>query len=543
MANSSAFGAFSRFAVPLGIVWTLAIVGSLAWNVHEQKLTTIELAKAQARESFDKDVAYRLWNAKHWGVYVRVQDGTEPNAYLKEADRDLNTVSGERLTLVNPAYMTRQVFELIEKSSGFRGHITSLKPLRPQNAPDAWEAAALESFESGVKETASVEALEGTEYMRLIKPLVTEPECLKCHAEQGYKTGDVRGGISVAVPMAPLWEVSRERSRALWFGHGGIWGAGMAGIMGGTLLVHRQGRRRNVAEYLANVRTAALDQAANPIVITGRDGIIEYINPAFTRLTGFTIRDCQDKTPRILKSGKQDGLFYQSMWQLILTGHVWEGELTNRKKDGTLYTDDVTITPVKDMFGKIEHFIAVQQDVSLRKNAEYDSLSRAEELALPYQIGELIARAKNPGELLEGALDLLLKMQECTEGGKGIVFLMDHKAGGLRWAHSRGMFSPDFLEDEQFVPLGRCICGKAAQSGHVLVCDDCLSDPRHENRWMGMKNHGHYAIPLTAENRVLGVITLYTRTGVHSDPRRMEFLARLGAMIGSALARIPGTEL
>jgi len=132
-------------------------------------------------------------------VYVAVNDDTPPNPYLQHLlNRDIVTEQGQKLTLINPAYMTRQVYELAAQQYGAQGHITSLKPLRPQNAPDEWEKQCLEIFTSNSAEIYSIETIDHAEYLRLIYPMITEQRCLKCHAHQGYSVGDIRGGISVS---------------------------------------------------------------------------------------------------------------------------------------------------------------------------------------------------------------------------------------------------------------------------------------------------------------------------------------------------------
>ena len=120
------------------------------------------------------------------------------------------TPSDINLTLVNPAYMTRQVHELALEQYGNRGHITSLNPLRPENRADPWETKALCAFEEGVTEVSSLEVIGDLEYFRLMRPMVTEESCLKCHADQGYRVGDIRGGISVSVLMSPLRTIERR---------------------------------------------------------------------------------------------------------------------------------------------------------------------------------------------------------------------------------------------------------------------------------------------------------------------------------------------
>ena len=184
-------------------VWTGCITASLLWNLHEQREKIVEIARNSAELTLERDLIYRRWAAKQGGVYVPVSKYTPPNPYLNVPDRDIKTSSGIPLTLVNPAYMTRQVNEMAADVHGHQSRLSSLNPIRPENTPDPWETAALKSFEKGVKEAGSVERIAGEEYMRFMRPFLTEKDCLKCHASQGYKEGDIRGGISVSIPMGP----------------------------------------------------------------------------------------------------------------------------------------------------------------------------------------------------------------------------------------------------------------------------------------------------------------------------------------------------
>ncbi|HEX9872022.1 MAG TPA: PAS domain S-box protein [Candidatus Tectomicrobia bacterium] len=109
---------------------------------------------------------------------------------------------------------------------------------------------------------------------------------------------------------------------------------------------------------------AAIAQAADGIVITDAHGTIEYVNPAFTRMTGYHAEAVIGHNPRLLKSDRQDPSFYQDLWQTILAGQVWHGELSNRRHDSTCYLDKMSITPVCDVSGAITHFIAIKQDVT-----------------------------------------------------------------------------------------------------------------------------------------------------------------------------------
>ncbi len=127
---------------------------------------------------------------------------------------------------------------------------------------------------------------------------------------------------------------------------------------------------RKRAQEQLRLQAAALQSAANAILITNYEGIIMWVNAAFTRLTGYNVQEIVGQNPRLLKSGLQDAAFYQGLWGPIQAGQPWHGELINKRKDGTLYIDETTITPLTDPRGKITHFIAVKQDVTDRKQAE-----------------------------------------------------------------------------------------------------------------------------------------------------------------------------
>jgi len=127
--------------------------------------------------------------------------------------------------------------------------------------------------------------------------------------------------------------------------------------------------RRKVEEAL-HLQVSALKSAANSVVITDTKGIIQWVNPAFTKLTGYTADEVVGRNPRILKSDRQDNTLYEHLWKTILSGKVWHGEIVNKRKDGTLYNEEMTITPVVGGDGRIRNFVAVMQDVTEQNKAE-----------------------------------------------------------------------------------------------------------------------------------------------------------------------------
>ncbi len=123
-------------------------------------------------------------------------------------------------------------------------------------------------------------------------------------------------------------------------------------------------------EARMHLREAALEAAANAIIITDAEGHVQWMNPAFSSLSGYRFDELQGENPRLLKSGKQDPVVYQELWETIASGKVWRGELVNERKNGTLYHEEKTITPVRDPYGTITHYIAVSTDISERKWTE-----------------------------------------------------------------------------------------------------------------------------------------------------------------------------
>ncbi|MCC6698307.1 MAG: PAS domain S-box protein [Candidatus Hydrogenedentes bacterium] len=136
---------------------------------------------------------------------------------------------------------------------------------------------------------------------------------------------------------------------------------------------------RKRAEESLHVRSAAIDAAVNAVVITDTTGRIEWANSAFSTLTGYSLDEVIGRNPnKLIKSDAHDDAYYENMWTTILDGRVWRGEVINRKKDGTLYTEEMSITPVRDDAGAIVRFVAIKQDITERKRAE-ETLREAEE--------------------------------------------------------------------------------------------------------------------------------------------------------------------
>jgi PAS domain S-box-containing protein len=133
---------------------------------------------------------------------------------------------------------------------------------------------------------------------------------------------------------------------------------------------------------LIELQAAALKATANAVMITNKAGMVIWVNSAFEQLTGYTHAEIVGQSTRVLKSGQNSQALYEEMWRTILGGRIWRGELTNRRKDGSLYDEEMTITPVQDRKGEITHYIAIKLDISERRQAEANLLSLTERLSL-----------------------------------------------------------------------------------------------------------------------------------------------------------------
>lgn len=292
--TSRHFGRLRRQLIAAALGWTVLVGGSLGWNLHNEQHQTLELATREARIHFNKDLAFRRWATLHGGVYVPVDDRTPPSPWMAHIpDRDITTEGGQLLTLMNPAYMLRQVMAEYANDFGVRGRITSLKPLNPANAPDEWEAQVLRRFAAGeADEISELTQVDGKPHVRLMRVMVTEPGCLKCHAGQDYTIGDVRGGIGVSVPLEGYQAIQLRDSRIQSLTHGLIWLVGLGGIgFGGS-----RARRRMVEEVADEARLLELSHQNQMILNSAGEGIVSiddqcritFFSPSASRILGWS---------------------------------------------------------------------------------------------------------------------------------------------------------------------------------------------------------------------------------------------------------------
>ena len=207
-------------------VWLALIVTSFLWNYTNIIKEQEKIALESSRSFFEHIVITRLWNARHGGLYAPVTEKTRPNPYLDVPMRDIVVTDALTLTKINPAFMTRQISEVAQEQNGVQFHITSLNPIRPKNKPTEREENVLKEFEQGVEEKGVFFNVGEKSYYFYMAPLKTRKSCLTCHAKQGYKVDDIRGGISVISPYIMRIPVS-----SLLLGHALLGLVGLFGII------------------------------------------------------------------------------------------------------------------------------------------------------------------------------------------------------------------------------------------------------------------------------------------------------------------------
>ncbi len=237
--------------IALALLWTAAIGAAILYTVIEESAKLHEIAHGEARGIFDLMVDTRTWISRHGRIYREVTPETPPNPYLAVPDRDVGTTGGVALTMVNPSYATRQIGEIATERGHARIRITSSNPIRPGNSPLAWERPVLEAFEAGEREWAEFAAGDdGVPVYRYMAPLMTEEACLACHASQGYRVGDVRGALSIVIPVGKLFDARRSAHRRLVPAAFFLW------LLGVTLIAmdaRNQRRHRRLTDKLAEL--------------------------------------------------------------------------------------------------------------------------------------------------------------------------------------------------------------------------------------------------------------------------------------------------
>ncbi|MBF0352587.1 MAG: PAS domain S-box protein [SAR324 cluster bacterium] len=368
------------------LLWLGMTLGLMLWNIYQSQTQIKQMAMDGARTHFTKDQAFRAWANKHGGVYVPPTEKTPPNPWLEFLpERDVVTTGGKELTLMNPAYMLREMMRDFGALYGVPGRIVSDRPLNPDNFPDEWEQQALREFQQGKQEKIEFTEIDGKPYLRMMGAMITTAGCLKCHEHQGYQVGDVRGGVGLSLPMAPYLKIERDIKQTAVVSHLLIGLLGALAIWWSGQKVGRLIReRRRTEEHFQTI----VDNAPNAIFMKDLQGHFILVNRKFAEQFHRDVPDIIGKSDFDLlphdvarKLEERDRLVQQEQRPCSTEEQV-------SHKDG-LHTYLTYKFPMYDESGKLYAVCGVATDLTELKTLEKRILNEQERLKEAQQIAQI----------------------------------------------------------------------------------------------------------------------------------------------------------
>lgn len=517
-------------------------------NVYEvNKEYFKNIAYEEAKNNFEILKIFRLWNAQFNGIYVKSDGKLKPNKYLE--NNHIFSKEGELLIKINPAWMTKQVAELTNenKNGKYKYRITSLKPLNPENFPNEFEKEALLFFEKNLNEDYYFTINKELNNFNFMGKLSVDKSCLQCHGSQGYKEGEVRGGISISIPfdindlnqkemeyyyklqifliilvgiliyafiffftnkfyseqeklnqlkekyklMTDRYELATNSAKlGLWdwnlenneiyfsnvckemLGYEDnevenkleFWdknihpldkekvyedilnnqnkktnhfenihrlkhkdGSSVWILDRGKTIFDKNGKAIRMIGFHTNITKIknlemelsklkkVIEHSPISIVITDINGNIEYVNPHFTKVSGYSAKEAIGANPKVLKSEYTSSLEYRDLWETIINKKTWIGRFKNKAKDGTEFWESAIITPILDDSNQIINFLAIKQEITKEiylkeeiKNKEEMMIAQSRHAAMGEMISMIAHQWRQPISVISMACNNIL---------------------------------------------------------------------------------------------------------------------------------------
>lgn len=361
---------FRKYGLGL-IAFSTVMLAVFIWifiRWHNQE--TVQSAVQEARNYYALNQHYRVWNANLGGVYAAA-DKVIPNPYLDAPGRDLVLVDGTRLTLVNPAYMTRMVFERAAASpqNAIYCKLISLKPLNPDNAATPWEAEALRSMERDTSgEFTQLQEINGREYLQFLGAFVTTSPCLRCHEKQNYRVGDLRGAISISIPTANYRAREMELNQRVISAMLLLWGGFSLAWAG--LSKHRFDKEQ--ALQLSEERNRTFfDLSPSGILMIDPDGAIVVANRRAHEMFGYPPDEIVGKHYQELVSDAEREAAGARLMELI-SGEALNNTTEDRhflRRDGSSFWGNVGGQRLEDRNGRLLSVLSVITDITPMRQA------------------------------------------------------------------------------------------------------------------------------------------------------------------------------
>ena len=297
--------------------------------------------------------------------------------------------------------------------------------------------------------------------------------------------------------------------------------------------------RREIAEHKRTEEkmyrlTHAIEQSSGSILITSCNGIIEYVNPKFTQITGYTSEEVIGENPRILKSRKTPPGVYQKLWQTITSGNEWRGTFCNTKKSGEYYWESASISPVKNAEGTITHFIAVKEDITERMNAE-------RRLRAQHIVTKVLAEAATIKEAFSKILQAICMALEWDFGEIWVLGLEDRQLHCSELWHRPSLNVSEFTSCTRrmtFSP-GIGLPGRVLSRAQAAWIDDVVQDSNFPRAKIASKEglHGAFGFPIFSGKEVLGTISFFSHEIRQPDDDLLAMMTAIGSQIGVFIKR------
>ncbi|MBI5651092.1 MAG: diguanylate cyclase [Chloroflexi bacterium] len=390
---------FTLLAWVFVAAWTIIITVILIMRLSATRLETQDLARAQAQTLLELDQGLRLWASQHGGVYVPIDVRTPPNPYLAHIpERDITTPAGVHLTLMNPAYILRQFGQEFGARTGIENRITSLKPLNPINAPDEWERDALMQLERGARQVSGFVEKNRAPVLRMMRPMMTEEHCLKCHAFQGYQVGDGRGGVrdpdllfrivhpadraqfaahsarvrAEKLPGAIEFRILLPDQSERWIGHvcQPVFDATdkFLGTRGSNRDITERKQLEHELQTQRDFAMTVMDTMGQGLTVTDADSRFVYVNRAYAQMVGLPSEELIGKQPADATLAEDHMALARARAERH-TGKTTSYETRFHRADGSIVTALITGVP-RWVSGKVAGTIAVVTDLTAQKRVE-----------------------------------------------------------------------------------------------------------------------------------------------------------------------------
>lgn len=293
-------------------------------------------------------------------------------------------------------------------------------------------------------------------------------------------------------------------------------------------------KERKKAEEALKKLSLAVEQTADAVVITSKEGVIEYVNTAFEKLTGYCASDAIGNTPRILKSGEHSHDFYEELWSTVLSGNVFRTEFINKKKNGELYFQEEIITPIRDGKGHISHFVSTGRDVTGRKRADEKIARHLQRLAALREIDKAITASLDLSVTLRV---ILARVTDQLHVNAASVLLLNRDSQTLEFSDGHG-FHTNLLRGER-LRLNEGFAGQAALDRRIIRIprlSEIESADSRRRQLMELESFvAYYAVPLISKGEVKGVMEIFHRASLDPDPEWLQFLETLAEQAAIAI--------